>query len=227
MNVHPPDPLPPMPEDPPPIIGLNSHRSRIEHKLNETRYFYERLLAKYIRYKKLVKQKAWNGDRARGEVQEWMYCASAFISATRSTYYYLLRSTKAKSDDRGWLLKQEQLPIHEIGKQLRDFMLHEATPNTGFQVDLPPPKPGESKGDWVVRGLMHEPRNAVIAISVAEVLPQLKPEAIALAQGFKDDGTELLAAILKGVEQLVSDAEARGMLTDDGIGPGISTKRTR
>lgn len=212
-----------LPKGPPPIFGLNTHRSRVEHKLSEARYFYERLLTKDIRYRKLATQKAWRN--ARDELNEWMFLASAFISATRSTYYYLQKATKAKSDHRQWLRTQELLPIHEIGKKLRDFMLHEAMPNAGYEVELPPAKPGESKGEWVARGLLLEQHNPRIAITVTEVLPTLTPNGAALAASYKANVSELLAAILRGVEQLVADADRLKMLSDNNIGPGVSTNR--
>jgi len=191
--------------------------------MNEARYFYRRLAAKDARYKTLVRQKIWK--RATAELTEWMYCASAFVSATRSTYFYLKVATKGKPNDKAWLVIQERLPIHEIGKHLRDFMLHEATPNTGYKVDLPPPRRGESKGDWVFRGLMMEPLNPVIAISVPETLPHLTTAALALTSQYRDDATALCTAILVAVERLVAEADERQLLTSDPIGPAVSTRR--
>jgi len=214
-----------IPQDAPPVFGLNTHRSRVEHKLQEARYFYNRLAAKDVRYTKLTKAKTWN--RALDEMNEWMFYASAFISAVRSTYYYLHRATKATDDEnKSWLIAQEKLPVHEIGRDLRDFMLHEATPNAGYEVDLSPPKPGETKGDWVVRGLMQEPRNPRIQVSIEETLPNLSEGAKKFAKGRKTI-TDLFGTILAAMEQLVAEAQARNMLSEAPIGPGVSTKRKR
>jgi hypothetical protein len=74
------------PHDPPPILAFNSQKIRVEHELREARFFFDRVAARDARYSKLAKQKIW--DRARVEASEWMYLASAFISATLSVYLY-------------------------------------------------------------------------------------------------------------------------------------------
>ncbi len=104
------------------------------------------------------------------------------------------------------------------------MMLHESTPSAGFQVEMPPPRPGETKGDWAVRGLF-EPRKATIGIAVEEMLPNLSPEAKALVRSCKTS-TQLLTMILRGVEQLVEDARARNMLSEEHAGRPVSTKWT-
>lgn len=213
-----------IPQEPPPLLGLNTHRARIEHKLKEARHFHGQLSTKDERYRKLARQKQWG--RAQKELDEWMYCASAFISATRSTYYYVNKATKKGSVDRLWLDEEVKKPIHEIAKRLRDFMLHEATPNTGFQATLGQPRPGETKGDWVVRSLMVEPQNPSIALSVVEVLPQLSPAAKALAEQHGSNISGLLSAVMTGMRELVAEAESRNILSDDNIGPAISTNRS-
>lgn len=204
------------------MFGVNTKRSRVEHKLQEARFFYDRLVEKDRRYTKLTKQKAWK--RAADEMSEWMFYASAFISATRSTYLHLNRATKAKDENKCWLVAQEKLPVHEIGRVLRDLMVHEATPNAGLQVDVPPPKRGETPGDTVVRGLMQVPRNLGIHVPVEEALPDLSEDAKQLAKRHKKI-TDLFGVILAGMEQLVADAQSRSMLSEEPIGPGVSTKR--
>jgi hypothetical protein len=206
------------------MFGVNTQRSRVEHKLREARFFYDRLVAKEGRYAKLVKQKTWS--RATDEMNEWMFFASAFISATRSTYLHLSRATKAHDENKRWLAAQENLPVHEIGRELRDFMLHEATPNAGYQADLPPQKAGETRGDWVVRGMFDELRNPTIQVSVEEALPSLSEGAKQLARSHKKI-TDLFGTILTAMGQLVSEAQARNMLSEESIGPGVSTKRKR
>jgi hypothetical protein len=212
-----------IPEEPPPLLGFNTHRARIEHKFQEARYFYNAMLTREDRYKRLAKQKVWG--KATRELGEWMYCVSAFISATRSTYYYLNKATKRGSADRTWLETEAKKPVHEIGKSLRDFMLHEATPNTGFQVTLGPPRPGETNGDWVVRGLMAEPRNPSIAISASDILPRLSSDAEIFAKTYGGNISGLFLAIMDGVSKLVTEADDRSILTDENIGPAVSTNR--
>jgi hypothetical protein len=209
-----------IPQEPPPLLGFNTHRARIEHKLKEARHFHGQLSAKDERYRKLAKQKQWR--RAQKELDEWMYCASAFISATRSTDYYINKATKRGSAERLWLDEEVKKPIHEI-RRLRDLMLPEATPNTGFQGTLRHPRPGESKGAWVVRSLMVEPQNPSIALSVAGILPQLSAAAKRLAQQHGSNVSGLLSATMTGMLELVAEAESRKILSDDNIEPAVST----
>lgn len=213
-----------IPEEPPPLLGFNTHRARIEHKLKEARHFYGQMVARDDRYKKLARQKLWG--KAQKELDEWMYSVSAFISATRSTYYYINRATKKGTAERTWLDAEVKKPIHEIARRLRDFMLHEATPNSGFSATLAPPRSGETAGDWVVRSLMSEPRNPSIAISTLDILPQLSSGAKALAEKFGGNIAGLLSAIIDGVSELVARADDRNILTDENIGPAVSTNRS-
>jgi hypothetical protein len=213
-----------IPEEPPPLLGFNTHRARIEHKLKETRYFHGLMVARERRYKKLARQKLWR--KAQDELNEWVYCASAFISATRSTYFYIAKATKRGSPERTWLDSAVAEPIHEIGRRLRDFMLHEATPNAGFSVTLGPQRPGETRGDWVVRGLMSEPRNPSIAMSTADILPKLSLGAKALAEKPGGDIAGLFSGIMEGVNDLVAQANDHNILSDENIGAAVSTNRT-
>jgi hypothetical protein len=213
-----------IPEEPPPLLGFNTHRARIEHKLKEARYFHGLMVVREERYKKLARQKLW--IKAQKELDEWMYCASAFISATRSTYFYIAKATKRGSAERTWLNGEVTKPVHEIGRMLRDFMLHEATPNTGFQATLAAPRPGETKGDWVVRSLMVEPQNPSIAVAISDILPQLSSDAKALAAQYGSNISGLFSAILGGVSDLVTQADGHNILTDENIGPAVSTNRS-
>jgi hypothetical protein len=213
-----------IPQEPPPLLGFNTYRARIEHKLSEVRYFHGLMMSREGRYKKLARQKLWGN--ARKELDEWMYCASAFISATRSTYFYIAKATKRGSAERTWLEVEVTKPIHEIGRRLRDFMLHEATPNTGFQATLAPPRLGETKGEWVVRSLMIEPQNPSIAIAASDVLPQLSSDAKKLAEEYGSNVSGLLSAILGEVTGLVRAADDRGILSDENVGPAVSTNRS-
>lgn len=211
-----------IPQEPPPLLGFNTHRERIEHKLREARYFYNLMLAKEERYKKLARQQLWG--KARKELHEWMYCASAFISATRSTYYYIGKAAKKGTPERGWLDAEVKKPIHEIGRRLRDFMLHEATPNAGFSSTLGPPRQGETKGDWIVRNIM-KPRNPSIAITASDILPQLSPDGKALAEKYGGDISALFSAIMDGVTGIVAEADHHDILTLEDLGAAVSTGR--
>lgn len=209
-----------LPKHPPPIFGQNTFRLRIQHKQREAAFFFAKLEAQEQRFRKLAG--GWN-KKAMHEMEQYMYYASAFISAARSTYAYLQAITKRRSPHSQWLADQENKPIHEIGRHLRHMMLHEATPNAGLRTDISPPRPGESLGEAVWRSLV-QAKNAAIVIDVAAALPKLSNAATTLARTFPTT-TELFGAILAGISTLVSEADQRGMLRDESVGPPSATSR--
>jgi hypothetical protein len=124
---------------------------------------------------------------------------------------------------RAWLSEVESEPIHEIAKHVRDFMLHEAMPNTGMQSTITAaPRPGESRGEYILRGMLESKPSVTIAFD--EALPQLSPQALTHLRQLPST-LALFDAILNALDELVREAKASRHFDPAREVKPVSTKR--